>query len=140
MTGELLWDVLEGVISGVNVDNGKPVTSFLQVSRGIKIEYGPSGNSTDNVLVSVTIGDKPLDKEAEYKIVTVDFVAGGGDNIFSTPFENLVTLDAMEDVLVRHIQATSPVDIALDGRLTKVSRWKVDKAARMARARRAKKN
>lgn len=141
LTGERLWTVLEGIITGVNVDNGKPVTSFLQVSRGIRIEYGQaSANSTGNSLVSVTIGDKPLDKTAEYKIVTVDFVAGGGDNMFSTPFEDLVTLDAMDEVLTRHIQATSPVDIALDGRLTQVSRCKASKAARMARARRARKN
>ncbi|KAL2158096.1 hypothetical protein VTH06DRAFT_4664 [Thermothelomyces fergusii] len=141
VTGEVLWKVLEGVVSGVNVDNGQPVTSFVQVSRGIRIEYGPaSANGTDKALVSVTIGDQPLDKAAEYKIVTVDFVAGGGDNIFSTPFQNLVTLDAMDEVVVRHVQATSPVDIALDGRLTKVSRCKASKAARMARARRAKKN
>ncbi|KAK4243714.1 Metallo-dependent phosphatase-like protein [Corynascus novoguineensis] len=141
LTGERLWTVLEGIITGVNVDNGKPVTSFLQVSRGIRIEYGQaSANGTGNTLVSVTIGDKPLDKTAEYKIVTVDFVAGGGDNMFSTPFEDLVTLDAMDEVLTRHIQATSPVDIALDGRLTQVSRCKASKAARMARARRAQRN
>ncbi|KAK3296570.1 Metallo-dependent phosphatase-like protein [Chaetomium fimeti] len=140
LSGEKLWTVLEGIISRVNVDNGKAVTSFLQVSRGIRIEYAPvSKNSTSNVLVSVTIGDKPLDKTVEYKIVTVDFIAGGGDNMFSTPFENLVILDTMADVLVRHIEATSPVDIALDGRLTAVSRCKAAKAARM-KARRAKRD
>ncbi|KAK4149357.1 Metallo-dependent phosphatase-like protein [Chaetomidium leptoderma] len=141
LSGERLWAALEGIISRVNVDNGKPVTSFLQVSRGVRIEYGPVAiNSSSNVLVSVTIGDKPLDKAAEYTVVTVDFVAGGGDNMFSTPFENLVVLDTMDEVLVRHIEATSPVDIALDGRLTAVSRCKAGKAARMAKARRVKKN
>lgn len=141
LSGAKLWTVLEGIIARVNVDNGKAVTSYLQVSRGIRIEYGPaSKNSTSNVLVSVTIGDKPLDKTVEYKVVTVDFVAGGGDNMFSTPFENLVILDTMDEVLVRHIESTSPIDIALDGRLTEVSRCKVGKAARMAKVRKVKRN
>lgn len=139
MSGERLWGVLEGIISGVNVDNGKAVTSFLQVSRGVRIEYGPdASNSANKVLVSVTIGDKPLDKAAEYTIVTVDFIAGGGDNMFGTPFEDVVVLDTMDEVLLRHIGATSPVDIALDGRLTAVSGCKAGKAARMAKARRSR--
>ncbi|KAH6627308.1 Metallo-dependent phosphatase-like protein [Chaetomium tenue] len=141
LSGERLWTVLEGIIARVNVDNGKAVTSYLQVSRGIRIEYGPaSKNSTSNVLVAVTIGDKPLDKTAEYKVVTVDFVAGGGDNMFDPPFEDLVILDTMDEVLVRHIESTSPIDIALDGRLTEVSRCKVGKALRMAKARKVKRN
>lgn len=138
ISGERLWSALEGIIAKVNVDNGKAVTSFLQVSRGVRIEYGPAAaNSTGNVLVSVTIGDKPLDKAAEYKIVTLDFIAGGGDNFFSTPFENLVLLDTLDEVVVRHIGATSPVNIALDGRLKAVSRCKVGRALRMAKTRRA---
>jgi 2',3'-cyclic-nucleotide 2'-phosphodiesterase (5'-nucleotidase family) len=133
--------LLEGIISRVNVNNGKAVTSFLQVSRGVRIEYAPvAANSTSNVLVSVTIGDKPLDMAAEYTIVTVDFIAGGGDNMFSPPFEGLVVLDTMDAVLTRHIGATSPVDIALDGRLKAVSRCKGAKAARLAKARRSNKN
>lgn len=121
--GERLWAALAGIISGVNVDNGKAVTSFLQVSRGIRIEYVLAApNGTGNVLASVTIGGKPLDKAAEYKFVTLDFVAGGGDNFFSTPFENLVLLDTLDEVVARHVVATSPIDVALDGRLKLVSR------------------
>ena len=135
MSGERLWAALQGIMARVNVDNGKAVTSFLQVSRGVRIEYAPtSANSTSSVLVSVTIGDKPLDKTAEYKIVTLDFIAGGGDNFFSSPFEKLVVLDTLDEIVVRHIGATSPVDIALDGRLKEVSRCKSGRVA----ARRAK--
>ncbi|KAJ4286178.1 hypothetical protein N0V88_008122 [Collariella sp. IMI 366227] len=135
MSGERLWNALEGIIARVNTANGKPVTSFLQVSRSIRIEYGSAGgSSTGNVLVSVTIGGKPLDKAAEYKMVTLDFIAGGGDNFFSPAFENLVLLDTLDEIVVRHIEAESPVDIALDGRLKVASRCKVGKAA----ARRAK--
>lgn len=140
ISGDKLWDALEGVIAGVNVDNGKLVTSFLQVSRGIKIEYGADSQSeSGKVLVSVTIGGKPLDKAADYKIATMDFVAGGGDNIFA-PFEDLVILDTVDEVLVAHIGANTPVDIALDGRLAEASTCKAGKAiARRARARKTEK-
>ncbi|KAH6612191.1 Metallo-dependent phosphatase-like protein [Chaetomium sp. MPI-SDFR-AT-0129] len=140
ISGDKLWNALEGVVAGVNVDNGKPVTSFLQVSRGIKIEYGPDSKSqSGKVLVSVTIGGKPLDKAADYKIATMDFVAGGGDNIFA-PFEDLVILDTVDEVLVAHIGANTPVDIALDGRLSEVNKCKAGKAiARRARTRKMEK-
>lgn len=142
LSGKQLWTTLEGIVSGVNVDNGKPVTSFLQVSRGVTIEYSPAvsnssikTNSTSG-LVSVTIGDKPLDEAAQYTIVTLDFVAGGGDNFFSQPFENLVVLDTLDEILVNHIGATSPVDIALDGRIRQATQAKMRRASRMAMNRR----
>lgn len=142
LSGKQLWATLDGIVSGVNVDNGKPVTSFLQVSRGVTIEYSAVAsnssiktNSTSG-LVSVTIGDKPLDEAAQYTIVTLDFVAAGGDNFFSQPFENLVVLDTLDEILVNHIGATSPVDIALNGRIRQATHAKMRRASRMAMSRR----
>jgi 5'-nucleotidase len=76
MSGSDLWDTLEGVISKVNVFNGRPVTSTMQVSTGIKVSYNPD-NANGTKLVSVLIGDSPLDKASTYNIVTLDFLAGG---------------------------------------------------------------
>jgi 5'-nucleotidase len=76
LSGDDLWNVLEGIMSGVSEFNGEEVTSFLQVSRGIKIEYNPDNNNGSK-LVSVTIGEEALDREADYNIVTLDFLAGG---------------------------------------------------------------
>lgn len=121
ISGERLWAALEGIIARVNVDNGKPVTSFLQVSRGVQIEYTQATANNTRKLATVTIGGKPLDGAAMYTVVTVDFVAGGGDNLFSQPFENLVLLDTLDEVVMKHIGAESPVDIALDGRLKAVA-------------------
>ncbi|KAL2021739.1 hypothetical protein VTK56DRAFT_6682 [Thermocarpiscus australiensis] len=135
MSGQKLWDTLEGIITKANLDNGRAVTSFLQVSRGVRIEYATpapapapaaAGNSSAQ-LVSIRIGDAPLDRAAQYRLVTVAFLAGGGDNFFSPPFENIVVLDTQDEVLVRHIGAESPVDIALDGRISTVGRlWDAD--------------
>lgn len=115
MTGDRLWNTLSGIFSRVNLDNGLPVTSFLQVSRGIVLEYKTGANG--NTLTSVTIGGKPLDKGLEYKIVTVDFLATGGDNFISPKFTDAVALDKLDDVLAAYISAKSPIDIKLDGRI-----------------------
>ncbi|KAJ8113092.1 hypothetical protein OPT61_g4701 [Boeremia exigua] len=124
--GKYLWEVLEGIVTGVNVANGKAVTSFLQVSSGIKIEYNPENNNGTK-LVSVTIGDKPLDNSTTYQIVTLDFIAGGGDNFF-TPTTDFVSLDTQDEVLTQYILAQSPVNIQLDRRVEAVDRQRNDTA------------
>lgn len=113
--GKYLWEVLEGILTGVNVANGEEVTSFFQVSTGIKVDYNPENNNGSK-LVAVTIGDQPLDNSTKYQVVTLDFIAGGGDNFF-TPTTDFVTLDTQDEVLTQYIQAQTPVNIQLDKRI-----------------------
>lgn len=116
--GKELWEVLEGIVTGVNVANSEEVTSFFQVSTGIKVEYNPeNGNGTK--LVAVTIGSQPLDNSTIYQVVTLDFIAGGGDNFF-TPTTDFVTLDTQDEVLTQYILAQSPINIKLDERIATV--------------------
>lgn len=122
INGSTLWQVLEGIVTGVNVVNGKAVTSFFQVSQGIKVEYNPA-NGNNTKLIDVTIGGKPLSNDTTYQIVTLDFIAGGGDNFF-TPTTDFVTLDTQDEVLTAYILSQTPVDIKLDGRISKVDRQK----------------
>ena len=119
LSGADLRDVLEGLISKVNVNNGKEVTSFFQISTGIMVSYNPDATSGGR-LVSVEIGGEPLDEAKNYAIVTLDFLAGGGDNIF-TATKDFVALDTQDEVLVQYIKKTTPVDVSLDGRIEKVS-------------------
>ncbi|KAK1750413.1 Metallo-dependent phosphatase-like protein [Echria macrotheca] len=121
MSGDSLWKSLEGIVSGTSQVNGRPVPSFLQVSSGIVVRYNPAA-SAGSKLVSVDIGGKPLDRAAEYRIVTVDFVATGGDNYFDPPFRDIIALDTLDEVLIRHIGAMSPVEATLGGRLVKGSK------------------
>ncbi|KAK4640002.1 hypothetical protein QC761_611250 [Podospora bellae-mahoneyi] len=132
MSGERLWSTLEGIMSKVNQVNGRPVTSLLQVSRGIVIEYNPDATATTK-LVAITIGGKPLDKTAEYRIVTLDFLAGGGDNFFDPPFTNPIVLDTQDQVLVDYIGYKTPVDIKLEGRIKPISRCRQKFLARNAK-------
>lgn len=114
-SGEGLWKVLEGCVSRENQFNGEPVTTGFQVSKGIQIEYNPD-NDAGSQLVKVTIGDEPLDKEAEYRLVTLDFLAGGGDNIFET-VDDAIALDTQDEVLVWYVEEHSPIEVEIEGRL-----------------------
>lgn len=120
-TGTQLLSIMEGIVSGVNQDNGNEVTSFLQVSKGVKIEYNPTADIGKR-LVRLTIGDEDedVDPAAKYTVATIDFVAGGGDNFFG-PIDNLVVLDTLDEVLVDYIQKNTPIDFQLDGRITAVN-------------------
>ncbi|KAI1852713.1 hypothetical protein JX265_003202 [Neoarthrinium moseri] len=105
-SGETLWKILEGLVSMVNQFNQKKVGSFLQVSKNIKVEYNPN-NEVGSRLVAVTIGGEPLDNSKEYKMVTIDFLTGGGDN-FLEKVDGTI-LDLMEEVLTSYVQAHSPI-------------------------------
>ncbi|CAG8961542.1 hypothetical protein HYFRA_00013960 [Hymenoscyphus fraxineus] len=117
ISGDELWNTLEGAFSKVNFYNGRPVTSALQVSKGIKISWTNSGNgTTTGRLVSVEIGGEALDRERMYDVVTLDFLAGGGDNIFQIKTD-VVVLDTQDEVLTRYVASQSPVNIEIEGRI-----------------------
>ncbi|OTB18564.1 hypothetical protein K445DRAFT_326993 [Daldinia sp. EC12] len=118
-SGTDLWKIFEGLVSGVNQFNQRNVTSFFQISRGVKVEYDPS-KAIGERLVRLTIGNKPVDEEAQYTVVTVDFITGGGDNIIE-PVQDVVILDTLDEVLVDHIRKASPIDFKLDGRIATVN-------------------
>lgn len=74
--GQEVWDVLEGIVSQKNVGNGREVTSFFQVSRGIVVQYNPDAG-VGSRLVAVTVKEQALDLERVYRVVTLDFLASG---------------------------------------------------------------
>lgn len=117
--GAKLRSVLEGIVSKVSQLNGRAVTSFLQISSSLRIKYNPTA-AAGSRLVSVTINNEDLDDAKEYKYVTLDFIATGGDNFFEST-KDFVTLDTQDEVLVQYITKKTPVDIALDGRIEAVT-------------------
>lgn len=119
LTGDELWTTFEGVVTRFNQFNQKAVTSFIQVSKGIQISYNPTAKNGSR-LVEVVIGDSPLDKSETYGVVTIDFLAGGGDNIFQKKTD-FATLDTLDAVLTQYIISQSPVDITLGDRIKAVN-------------------
>jgi 5'-nucleotidase len=120
LSGQQVWEVLEGIVSDVNQANGRAVTSFLQVSSGLRILYDPAGQ-VGGRLLNVTVAGAPLDLAGSYQVATLDYLAGGGDNFFdSTTTGDYITLDLQADVLLAYLASENPVDIGLDGRISMV--------------------
>jgi len=83
--------------------------------------YNPS-NAVGSRLISLEISGQPVDLTKTYRIGTVDFLAKGGDNQMPAqdPAE-IVTLDALDEVLLRYIRKKSPITAALEGRISTTS-------------------
>ncbi|MEU0314041.1 bifunctional metallophosphatase/5'-nucleotidase [Nocardioides sp. NPDC006273] len=71
MTGQDIYDLLTQQVTGANADRHK----ILQISKGFSYEISPSGP----VDGSVTLNGEPIDKAASYRVVTNNFLQGGGD-------------------------------------------------------------
>ncbi|KAG5919669.1 hypothetical protein E4U42_006445 [Claviceps africana] len=114
-SGADLRKILEGCVSRVNQFNQRKMASWLQVSQNIVIEHNPWKDAGSR-LVKVTVGGKPLYDKTDYNVVTVDFVAGGGDNMLQ-PAKELISLDTLDQVLVNYIKQHSPLQNALQERV-----------------------
>ncbi|MBC7277152.1 bifunctional metallophosphatase/5'-nucleotidase [Nocardioides sp.] len=71
MTGQDVYDLLTQQVTGANATTHK----ILQVSEGFSYEISPSGP----VEGSVKLDGQPIDKAASYRVVTNNFLQGGGD-------------------------------------------------------------
>lgn len=75
--------------------------------------------------VDVMINGKPYDPARNYKILTSDYVAEGGDNVqsFKNPIEKKIVGVRMRDALITYIKeneaAGKTINPKLDGRITK---------------------
>ncbi|KAF9265140.1 Metallo-dependent phosphatase [Marasmius fiardii PR-910] len=115
--GSDLWKIFEGIGSRVNQWNNQQVTSFVQVSSEFRVVYN-ANNPIGSKLVSLSLKNETITPETtkEYKIVTWDFVANGGDNFWpaKTGFN---TLDSQEQAVLQYLQEKKTVDVKLDGRI-----------------------
>lgn len=117
-SGEELRKIIEGWVSRENQFSKKKTSSWFQVSKDIKIEYNPD-NDAGSKLISVTVGGKPLDESRkDYRVVTLDFVARGGDNLVE-PTTGFAALDADSDVFEAYVKANTPLTNALEERVVK---------------------
>ncbi|KAJ8074771.1 hypothetical protein PM082_019096 [Marasmius tenuissimus] len=120
-TGADLWKIFEGVVSKVSQFNGNAITSFIQVSNTVKFSYNPN-KAAGSRLVSLSIKDEEITASTakEYRIVTWDFVAAGGDNIWPAQI-GFSTLDSQDQALIQYLQDQKTVNVQLDGRISTVS-------------------
>lgn len=114
-SGKDVRKVIEGWVSRQNQFNQKKTTSWFQVSKDLTIEYNPD-NESGSKLISVTIGGKPLDETRRYRVVTLDFVARGGDNLLEAT-TGWSALDSDSDVFEGYVKANTPLTNDLEKRV-----------------------
>ncbi|OAA51935.1 5'-nucleotidase precursor [Metarhizium rileyi] len=114
-SGADLRKILEGWVSRVNQFSQKKTSSWFQLSRNIVVEYNESRDAGSR-LVNATIGGRALQDEADYNLVTADFVAGGGDNLLE-PAKEFITLESLDQILIAYIREHTPLRNALEKRV-----------------------
>lgn len=114
-TGDDLWKIFEGIFSRSSQFNGLPVTSGVQVSKSIRLTHNPN-NPIGSRLITLEINGEKVVADQSYTIVTLDFMAGAGDNMLPAGRESTL-LDTMDEVWARYVTAKSPIDHDLDGRI-----------------------
>ena len=122
LTGSDLMAALENGISTIDADPEKSAGRFLQVS-GLKFSADltrPVGSRITEVQIGTAVsGYAPLDRSAVYRIVTLDFMFGGGDGY--TMFKNGQNVRGgdvpEEQVVIEFIKAHTPVSPQVEGRI-----------------------
>jgi 5'-nucleotidase/UDP-sugar diphosphatase len=118
LTGAQVKEALENGVSQVEQSAGR----FPQVG-GMRYSWDPSapaGSRITGIQVSDGRGGfTPIDPNASYRVVVNNFIAGGGDgySVLQRGTNKVDTgfLDA--DVLVEYLQARSPVNPQVEGRI-----------------------
>ena len=78
--------------------------------------------SSDHKLVSATVGGKPIDPNASYRIATLDYLAQGNDKLDAFKQKTQLVSPQTEENNVRHIimdyfRTHGTVDAAIEGRI-----------------------
>ncbi len=123
ITGAQVVEALENGVSQVEDGAGR----FPQVG-GIRFAFDanrPAGSRVSNVRVgSQAAGFSPIEPGRTYRIVTNDFMAGGGDGyaVFTRGSESLNSGLLLADVLMDYFTTTPSVSYAEDGRIEAIGR------------------
>ena len=100
LTGQDIYDILAQQVTGTNGASRK----ILQISQGFTYKLVPGVGAEDG---SVMLNGTPIDKAATYRIVTNNFLQGGGDGFPSFTkgtdvFYGGLDIDAFADYLSAH--------------------------------------
>ena len=106
LTGAQLHDLLE--------QQWTQGRSTLQISRGFSYEWRPAA-APGNRVARVSLDDKPIDPTARYRVVTNEFLAGGGDGFTvlvngTDRTRGMLDAEALEKYASVHSPLTSPTE------------------------------
>jgi 2',3'-cyclic-nucleotide 2'-phosphodiesterase (5'-nucleotidase family) len=119
LSGKQLLEALEQGFSGLPAAEG----SFPQVS-GMRIVYDPKGPVGARV-VSVKVGDAPLDLKRSYRLATSDFLLDGGDGYTVLAKGKVIVNTQFGKLMIACIQSyleQNPSTESYDARLTEIER------------------
>ena len=99
LTGQDIYDILAQQVTGPNAAS----PNILQISDGFTYQRGPAGAVDGSVMLDGT----PIDKTASYRVVTNNFLQGGGDNFpgfthGTDVYYGGLDIDAFADYLAAH--------------------------------------
>jgi 2',3'-cyclic-nucleotide 2'-phosphodiesterase (5'-nucleotidase family) len=113
--GNALALAIENGLSRLPAPSGR----FPQVA-GLKIEADPN-RPTGNRLLSIKVGDTPLDANRTYSVATNDFMARGGDDYISfrdaKPVLPPADSPAIAYEVIDYIKSIGTIRTAVDGRI-----------------------
>ncbi|KAA0576555.1 bifunctional metallophosphatase/5'-nucleotidase [Azospirillum sp. B21] len=115
MSGQDLISTLEHGVGKVEEKAGR----FPQVS-GLTMTYDPKAPAGRRV-TSVTVGGKPIDPQATYRVATNDYMLKGGDGYAAFP-RSKVIVDAsgavlLATIVMNHVESKKTVTSAVEGRI-----------------------
>jgi 5'-nucleotidase/UDP-sugar diphosphatase len=110
LSGAQVLEILEQSVAGR--------AGALQVA-GLTFRFDPSKPGGQRVS-EVTVGDQPLDPAAIYRVVTIDYLAAGGDGYDTfLDGENVAYGDPEVWVVAEYIREHSPVNPRVEGRIVR---------------------
>jgi 5'-nucleotidase len=117
MTGAVLMEALEHGVSAYGEGKG----SFLQVSA-LRYAFNPKnapGKRVTKAEVLSKTGDwLALDEKALYQVVTIDYLAKGGDGFaMFKPLKWKESENLANDAVRRHLEKYSPIEAEFQGRI-----------------------
>ena len=115
LTGAQVREALENGVSKVESNAGR----FPQVS-GVSFIYNPKAKAGSRV-ISVKVGNNPLNKSGTYTVATNNYAAGGGDG-YSVFKKGKVLIDAsvatlLAGMVMNYIKAKGSVSPKVEGRI-----------------------
>jgi 5'-nucleotidase / UDP-sugar diphosphatase len=99
------------------LEKSAQAAKLLQVS-GLKVEFDLS-RSAGSKVTSILVEGTPIDNNANYKVVTNDFLAAGGDQV--TTFmqgQNVTFGSPVRESVLDYIRAHSPLNSQIQGRIS----------------------
>ncbi|KAH8685228.1 Metallo-dependent phosphatase-like protein [Ilyonectria robusta] len=126
-TGAELSKIFEGAVAGINLSNDEEITSWFQVSKTLNIAYNPDNNNGSKI-INMTIDGEAVKDDQEYRMITLDFLAGGGDNFLEVTTD-FITLDTQDEVLIGYLEDNNPLDVKLEKRVVTTDQQAADNSS-----------